>query len=464
MAVYYVKNGGSDVADGLSDATAWASITKVNATATSGDTVNFARGSTFTSPGLNPAANNITYQDYGSGALPLIDRNNTGLCIAITGRSGIVITNIDTRRSNSDGIFIQTNGASVILNGVIARDNANDGFKFQDSTTGVLNNCEAYNNNQGAATDGFSLHDSASATLNNCSFHDNTNGVSNQLGTTCTINGGSFYDNSGFNIRVASSGSGTGIITCNRVEIYGGGGLVDDSSVKSTITLNYCFLHDCLSTFYMARILATNSVLTINNCVFYKSAGFGVHTNGTLTIRNSIFKELVDGNYINGTDSADISGMTLTNSLFDKSADNISNQSSAFQSAFGSSLTILFSTDPLLVDPANGNIRLTKRSLAIDHGVNVSIGTDYYGASVSNPPDIGAAEFTRTFSYKISELEVGDFIRNPKKGGQVLQLTRNDGNSFLCYPVKDPKASPVTLDGSRFYSIPMDTNVEQVTI
>jgi hypothetical protein len=48
-ATYFVKNGGSDAADGLSDANAWANISKVNSTAFSaGDTINFRRGSTWT--------------------------------------------------------------------------------------------------------------------------------------------------------------------------------------------------------------------------------------------------------------------------------------------------------------------------------------------------------------------------------------------------------------------------------
>jgi hypothetical protein len=48
-ATYFVKNSGSDAADGLSDANAWANISKVNSTAFSaGDTINFRRGSTWT--------------------------------------------------------------------------------------------------------------------------------------------------------------------------------------------------------------------------------------------------------------------------------------------------------------------------------------------------------------------------------------------------------------------------------
>lgn len=68
---YYVKNGGSDVANGLTDGTAWATISKVNSTAISGDSVFFNRGSSWNEK-LIPASSNIYYGAYGSGEKPLI--------------------------------------------------------------------------------------------------------------------------------------------------------------------------------------------------------------------------------------------------------------------------------------------------------------------------------------------------------------------------------------------------------
>ena len=47
-ATYYVKTGGNDSADGLSDGNAWATIGKVNSVSLSNDdTVKFNRGDTF---------------------------------------------------------------------------------------------------------------------------------------------------------------------------------------------------------------------------------------------------------------------------------------------------------------------------------------------------------------------------------------------------------------------------------
>ncbi|HEY6020117.1 MAG TPA: hypothetical protein VIY48_09510, partial [Candidatus Paceibacterota bacterium] len=70
MAVYYVKTGGDDGADGLSDATAWASITKLNATTFSaGDTIKLRRGDTFVGRwavlGAGSSGNPITVTNYG---------------------------------------------------------------------------------------------------------------------------------------------------------------------------------------------------------------------------------------------------------------------------------------------------------------------------------------------------------------------------------------------------------------
>ena len=50
-ATYYVKNGGDDSADGLTDATAWKTISKVNSeTFSPADTICFKRGDTWRIP------------------------------------------------------------------------------------------------------------------------------------------------------------------------------------------------------------------------------------------------------------------------------------------------------------------------------------------------------------------------------------------------------------------------------
>jgi len=74
---YYVKTGGSDAANGLTDGTAWETLSKVSgATFAGGDTILFNRGDTWvgtlTVHNSGTAGNLITYGAYGTGADPII--------------------------------------------------------------------------------------------------------------------------------------------------------------------------------------------------------------------------------------------------------------------------------------------------------------------------------------------------------------------------------------------------------
>lgn len=67
----FVSTSGSDTAAGTSQGTAWATISKVNTSAMSGDTVYFNRGNTWYGS-IRPATSNIKYKAYGTGVNPLI--------------------------------------------------------------------------------------------------------------------------------------------------------------------------------------------------------------------------------------------------------------------------------------------------------------------------------------------------------------------------------------------------------
>lgn len=73
---YYVSTSGSDSANGLTSATAWATLTKVNgSTIMAGDSVLFRRGDVFTGqlvPKSGTTGNSIIYAAYGTGAKPII--------------------------------------------------------------------------------------------------------------------------------------------------------------------------------------------------------------------------------------------------------------------------------------------------------------------------------------------------------------------------------------------------------
>ena len=76
-STYYVSNTGSDAADGLTPATAWQTIAKVNSsTFTPGTTIRFKCNDTWREQLTVPSSGNdphyITFTSYGEGAKPKI--------------------------------------------------------------------------------------------------------------------------------------------------------------------------------------------------------------------------------------------------------------------------------------------------------------------------------------------------------------------------------------------------------
>lgn len=68
---------------------------------------------------------------------------------------------------------------------------------------------------------------------------------------------------------------------------------------------------------------------------------------------------------------------------------------------------------------------------------------------------------------KIQNVAIGSYIRNPQgrrlSGAnviEVMQVARNDGNTFLCYPVVGKASGKVSLDTTRYLQIAIDTQVE----
>lgn len=74
---------------------------------------------------------------------------------------------------------------------------------------------------------------------------------------------------------------------------------------------------------------------------------------------------------------------------------------------------------------------------------------------------------------KIQDIGTGNYIRDPRgvkttdgrgMNIRVLKVQANDGNSFRCHPIKSIRGSTVEIDTENFIQIPIDTQVEPVTI
>jgi hypothetical protein len=117
MATYYVKNGGSDAASGLSDALAWETIAKVNGSSFSaGDSILFKKGCTWreqlTVPSSGSAGNPITFGAYGTGADPIISGAN--LVTSWTQRTvGVNLLTNPSFESGSGGGWGSWNGSAA---------------------------------------------------------------------------------------------------------------------------------------------------------------------------------------------------------------------------------------------------------------------------------------------------------------------------------------------------------------
>ena len=170
MADYFVKTTGNDGLDGLSDANAWATIGKVNGfTFSGGDSISFNRGDTWTDAILNPAdagssGNPITFKVYGSGALPILDAQNTRIQAINCLKDWLNFEDLDCRDGTGDTVFVQAANCNFIRLDVSLA--GNDGLRFSGSAT--ANN----------TIDGGRFHNNGSGSGHGVDFqsgaHDNT--------------------------------------------------------------------------------------------------------------------------------------------------------------------------------------------------------------------------------------------------------------------------------------------------
>ena len=153
---YYVKNGGSDGADGLSDGNAWATIAKVNGfTFAVGDTVSFKCGSTWreqlTVPRAGAAGTPMIFNSYSTGAAPIINGADlvgtwsayTGTGAAPTSSDGFEVGDSDL--SNGDGAYWsagnKTGTGTIVGNATDIVDSGTYSAKCVWATTGDYGSC-----------------------------------------------------------------------------------------------------------------------------------------------------------------------------------------------------------------------------------------------------------------------------------------------------------------------------------
>ena len=70
---------------------------------------------------------------------------------------------------------------------------------------------------------------------------------------------------------------------------------------------------------------------------------------------------------------------------------------------------------------------------------------------------------------KLSTLSVGNYIRNPRRGGlrgdgsthNILKIVSDEGDSFRCHSLLKRESGVDTIDNENYRFIPKSDNVEQ---
>ncbi len=180
-STYYVATTGSDTNAGTL-AAPFATITKAQATASTGDVI-YLRGGTYSGFAIAGTDSNynyvhqigkagISYLAY-PGETPVFDFTGTAVNLRVnsfhvTGANvifdGIVVTGTPVGAQKQSECFrIDGSAASCHFYNVICHDNAANGFYFTNNASGSCTNCDAYNNVGPTAdsignTDGFGAH------------------------------------------------------------------------------------------------------------------------------------------------------------------------------------------------------------------------------------------------------------------------------------------------------------------
>lgn len=208
-ATYYVKAWGNDSLDGLSDATAWATIAKVQATVKSGDNVYFRSQDTWTSSGAQvlAATAGVTYNGsgYGTGTRAKITTSFSGTpgyasyAVVAINASNVTFRGfeVDVNHARLGGIYIgeRSTGdiSSVTIDNCLVHDNGgisgdwNYGIHVTNKTAGKttsnvsIANCEVYNTfHEGIAVyAAWGYYDSKNdnVSIRNCYVHNAGTGI-----------------------------------------------------------------------------------------------------------------------------------------------------------------------------------------------------------------------------------------------------------------------------------------------
>ena len=288
-ATYYVKNGGNDSLTGTSDETAWATIAKVEATASNGDTVYFDRQGSWSGAAVVLSTTpGVTYD----GTI-----YNTGGAQA---RAKLIATAAGGARD-----------AVVSINGTASNRTILKGFEIDCNDIGVT----------GLGV-GFNSTSASKITIDNCVIHNTLNvgwyygmviSYANSIVSDVIVQNCEGYDTAQeiFCVYNQTGGSASNIIFRNNIVHDGGtsttvGGYNNGFEIKnntSGVTMEYNTIYNCEQGIHVHADLGTpvNTVIRYN--LIYNCSDLGINWQNTLggNMTTNVYGNLFYGNGTSGT-------------------------------------------------------------------------------------------------------------------------------------------------------------------
>lgn len=398
-ADYWVKNGGSDGADGLAAATAWATLTHAAEQVGPGDTVHVLDGSYqgFYQETSGTPGNPITWK--AEGAAVQITANNP---------------------TTPDGINLE--GAShVVIDGFIVNDRTRTGIRAVEASHVTVRNCRLGNNGRwgiltGHVDDFVAEHNEAHHSQIEHGIY-----VSNACDRPIVRNNVVHHNaGNGLHFNGDASFGGDGLIEDALVEnnvIYengtsGGSGINMDGGTDGVIRNNLLFDNHSsgISLYRIDAAAGAKNNLVIGNTVVMATNGrwaININTGSTgNTLRNNVLYNLHSFRGVISIDASSLAGFSSDhNSLMDRFS--LNNGGSVV--SFATWQAQGFDAHSFLATPADhfvapgSDFHLTATSPAIDAGTATGApSSDLDG----NPRPVGAGVDLGAFEFQL--LECGD--------------------------------------------------------
>ncbi len=445
-ATYFIKNSGSDANDGLSDANAWQTVSKIETeTFAAGDIIQLNRGDTwnenFRMNSSGAEGSPITIQPYGSGAKPVINGVSPGgtgnATIYMSAETDVIISNLKVTtfaKTNSRGVYFD--GSSLRCTAeyldVVGDDtDGTFGIRFVDSAGGIAQFNDISTVSQGVIlTRNVSYTDVWPGYIGHNTVHDATdqNPESGDLiivstdgdftGMLIEHNDVSGWQEDGFDLSLSN-----GIVQFNTVHDAGvvdgqgkvGIKILNADEGKVTIRYNHLHTIDGVGTFSGTGIVNDGEALIHNNLIHditVSGSGLGIGISKSNTFDSEIYNNTIVQCADRGMNIASGGAVTLHNNICEGTAVDIRVAGSTVTGGFNclvndAAVTVasgsysggsddLGSTDPLFTDSANNVFTLTDGSPCVGAGKEVGITQDFAGDPVPIPPggvpDIGAYE------------------------------------------------------------------------